>query len=234
MYTLKEKYNQSLFKETDNYHVLNFKNKNDWKEHRRYFIGGSDASTLIGVNPYKTNNQLWKEKMGLIVPEDISNREAVVYGVELEPFLRATFSIDFKDIYEVEYLEDTMLLSKKHNFMAYSPDGLLIEKATGKKGILEIKTTTIHAYRQREKWDDALPQNYYIQVLHGLLVTGFDFIVLKAQLKSEYNGMMKLETRHYRFDRDEVLDDLRVLEEAELNNYKFYETKTEPPTTLFI
>lgn len=37
-------------------------------------IGGSDASAIVGMNPYKTNVDLFKEKAYGIEPEDISDK----------------------------------------------------------------------------------------------------------------------------------------------------------------
>ena len=45
-----------------------------WLEARSNYIGGSDASAVIGLNPYKTNLELWQEKNGLVQPEDISGK----------------------------------------------------------------------------------------------------------------------------------------------------------------
>lgn len=38
-------------------------------------IGGSDASAIVGMNPYKTNVDLFKEKAYGIEPEDISDKQ---------------------------------------------------------------------------------------------------------------------------------------------------------------
>jgi predicted phage-related endonuclease len=54
-----------------------FTSHEEWLEARGSRIGGSDASAVVGMNPYKTNVDLWMEKTGLIVPEDIS---AAAYG----------------------------------------------------------------------------------------------------------------------------------------------------------
>lgn len=40
-------------------------------------IGGSDASAIVGMNPYKTNVDLFKEKAYGIEPEDISDKGSV-------------------------------------------------------------------------------------------------------------------------------------------------------------
>ena len=46
----------------------------------------------------------------------------------------------------------------------------------------------------REKWNDRIPDNYYIQCLHYLLATGWDFAILKAQLKTVYSDEVRLNT----------------------------------------
>ena len=48
-----------------------FKSRAEWLEGRKGHIGGSDASACVGMNPYKDNVQLWEEKRGLVLPEDI-------------------------------------------------------------------------------------------------------------------------------------------------------------------
>lgn len=52
----------SMYLDCNNFHVIKYKNKDEWKANRDKYIGGSEASALIGRNKYKTNQQLWKEK----------------------------------------------------------------------------------------------------------------------------------------------------------------------------
>ena len=68
---------------------------------------------------------------------------------------------------------------------------------------------------QKEKWNHRIPDNYYIQLLHYLLVTEFDFAMLKAQLKFDFGGEIYLQTKHYRIERSEVQADIDFLEAAE-------------------
>ena len=230
----------SLYQDTEHYTFHKFKSEKEWIKGRNRTIGGSSASALIDMNPWKDNNQLWKEFFGIEVPEDISKKPQVVYGKKAEKYLRELFALDFKDKYEVQYVNNCYLKSREYPWMTYSPDGLLIEKATGRKGILEIKTTEILASMQREKWDDRVPNNYYIQILHGLNLTDFDFVVLKAQLKSVYknpDGTEKviLTTKHYIFDREDenVKVDLDWLKEREVEVYnEYYLVPKEPPINL--
>jgi predicted phage-related endonuclease len=71
-------------------------NREDWLKHRTK-IGGSDASAILGKNPYKTNVELWKDKAFHLMPEDISDKPYVKYGIQAEPHLRALFSLDFPE-----------------------------------------------------------------------------------------------------------------------------------------
>ncbi len=134
----------------------------------------------------------------------------------------------------MQYVDNVTLQSIEYPWMLYSPDGLLYDKETGQRGILEIKTTNILQSMQREKWKDRIPDNYYCQVLHGLNVTGFDFVILKAQLKTEWqDGTVKLDTRHYKITREEILDDLNWLLTNEKEQWeKYYIGNNEPPTLL--
>ena len=223
----------NLYQDTDKYKCHKYKDRDEWKSMRIKGVGGSDASTLVGMNPWKDNNTLWKEKKGILVPEDISDKPYVKYGTEAERYLRELFALDYPQ-YEVQYMDNVTLQSIEYPWMLYSPDGLLIDKETREKGVLEIKTTNILQSMQREKWNDQIPMNYYIQVLHGLNVTGFDFVILKAQLKSEWkDGTIKLDTRHYKMTRLEKTDDLNWLITNENKQWqKYYVGNIEPPTLL--
>ena len=188
-------------------------NRDAWLDARKNHIGGSDAAACVGRNPYKDNVQLWEEKIGLVLPEDISDRDYVRYGTEAEKYLRALFALDHPE-YQVFYDENNMFLNPKYPWMHASLDGELIDQR-GRHGILEIKTTNILQSAQKKKWDNRIPDNYYCQVLHYLAVTEYDFVVLKAQLKSEWDGELRIEVRHYFIEREEVVEDIRELLDAE-------------------
>ena len=103
----------------------------------------------------------------------------------------------------------------------------MTEKNTGRKGILEIKTTEILNSTQILKWKNCIPDNYYIQVLHQLFVTGYDFAIVKAQLKFSYDGL-RLETRHYTIERNEVIQDMTYLLKKEIAFWKCVTQKVKP------
>lgn len=179
----------------------------------RHGIGGSDASAVLGMSPYKTNVELWEEKCNIRTPDDISDKSYVKYGHDAEPLIRALFALDHPE-YSVEYFEDNMIRNEKYAWAHASLDGELTDQI-GRKGILEIKTTNILNPMQRQNWDGRIPGNYYIQVVHYLLVTEYDFVELRAQLKSKWKGEIRLSTRDYHIERSEVLEDIEMLKEEE-------------------
>jgi len=190
-----------------------FKSREEWLEARKARIGGSDASACVGMNPYKDNVTLWEEKMGLVVPEDISDKDYVRYGMEAEMHLRALFSVDYPQ-YQVLYEENNMFLNPEYPWMHASLDGELIDP-DGRRGVLEIKTTNILQGMQEEKWKGQIPDNYYCQVLHYLAVTEYEFAYLKAQLKKQWNGELFIVTKHYFIERKDVEEDIKYLVKAE-------------------
>ena len=205
--------------------------RKDWLATRKAGIGGSDAATVLGLNPYKTNQELYKEKIGLVQPEDISDKPYVMYGTKAEGSLRQLFRLDFPElrVYSREY---EILQNNKLPYLQASVDGELTDK-DGRKGILEIKTTSILRSMQKEKWKDRVPDNYYCQILHYLMVTGYEFAILKAQLKYEYpNNALRLVTNHYWFERAELEEDIRVLFRAELKFWEHIQQKIEPDLIL--
>lgn len=206
--------------------------REEWLEERKKGIGGSDAATILGLNPYKDNIKLWEEKTGRRQAEDISEKEYVKYGTNAEDLLRELFKLDYPK-YEVRHDENTIIKHPKYPFLFASLDGTLIDKETGEMGILEIKTTNILQSMQKEKWKEKIPDNYYCQVLHYLNVTGYSFVILKAQLKYDFDGEIKLDTRHYKILKEEVVEDMKMLEKKEIEFWtKYVETGIRPPLTL--
>ena len=190
-----------------------FPSREAWLEARKNYIGGSDASAVVGMNPYKTNVDLWLEKTGQVIPEDISHKPYVQYGHDAEYHLRELFRLDFPE-YQVFYEENNMFTNEKYPWGHYSADGWL-QDTNGRKGILEIKTTEILQSMQKEKWNHRIPDNYYIQILHGLMIMEADFAILKAQLKTVFDGFPYLQTKHYFIERKEVEEDIKFLESSE-------------------
>ncbi len=205
------------------------KDRQEWLQNRSR-IGGSEASAIVGLNPYMSNVDLFQIKTGQVVPEDISEKDYVKYGNDAEPLLRELFKLDCPQ-YQVMYEENNMWLNDKYPFAHASLDGWLVDPE-GRKGIWECKTTNILQSMQREKWKNQIPDNYYIQIIHYLMVTEFDFVILKAQLKTEFDDFPYLQTKHYMIERQEVEEDISFLADAEARFWQAVQTRRCPDLLL--
>jgi len=205
--------------------------RDEWLVARSGRIGGSDAASVVGLNPYRTNVELWEIKTGQREQEDISEKDYVKYGTDAEQHLRALFQLDFPQ-YKVMYEENNLWLNDDLPFAHASLDGWL-EDPFGRLGILEIKTTNILKSMQKEKWDNRIPDNYYIQLLHYMMVLpDMKFAELKAQLKYDFSGEIFLQTKHYHIEREDVQDDIDYLEHAERVFWEKIQKKERPALIL--
>lgn len=211
--------------------MIQLTSREEWLNKRTSFVGGSEAAALVGKNPYMSNIDLWQIKTGQQAKADIDDKEYVIYGRNAEEHLRALFALDYPQ-YEVKYVDNNMWLNDRYPFAHASLDGWLIEKETGRKGILEIKTTNILQSMQKEKWDHRIPDNYYCQCLWYMGVTEFDFAILKAQLKYDYAGDVFLTTKHYHMDRAEVQEDIDYLMQRGESFAEYVKARKEPPLVI--
>lgn len=193
-----------------------------WLQERLTGIGASDAAAILGLSPYMTNEKLWEIKTGRTVQDDISDKPFVKFGIEAEKHIRGLFALDNPQ-YKVNYKEFQIIRNKEHPFIFATLDGTLTDEFK-RKGIWECKTTEIMRGDQWEKWNDKIPDNYYIQVLHQFLATGYDFAILTARIKhTDRNGNKKSTTQDYKFERATLTDDLEYLLQEEI---KFWESVT--------
>lgn len=196
-----------------------YETREKWLAGRTKGIGGSDVSAVVGYNPYKSNIDLFNEKTGAKTPIDISDKPYVKYGHDAEPLLVKLFALDYPE-YEVNYNDNYRVnYHEKYPFIYCTRDCDLIEKSTGRKGALEIKTTEILNSMHKEKWNNSVPDNYYCQILQYFITDAeIEFVILKAQLKSDFkDGDVRLQTKHYLFERNNVLEEIEWLLENEVN-----------------
>lgn len=193
---------------------LYFEDKEAWLKGRQTCIGGSDAGVILGVNKWKSRTELFAEKTGRAEAEDISDKEAVRYGSKAEDPIRQLVALDFPkwNIYENSFM---ILQSKEYPKLQYSPDGEIFTSEESGKGLLEIKTTTVRSNAQLDEWSDKIPESYYSQLLHGMLVTSYDFAVLRVLINFAWDKGRK-ELRDYFFTREQMKSDMELLLEKEL------------------
>lgn len=209
--------------------------RKEWLKARQNGIGGSDAASVLGISPWKTNVQLWEEKTGITEPEDISEKEVVRFGKESEAAIRQLFQLDFPE-YQVSYDEFGMIANEPDcPFIFATLDGELTDQ-NGRKGILEIKTTEIRRPIDWKKWKGQVPDYYYAQIVHQLLATGYDFAILKARIRERRDIFgefgWSVTVRHYLFERSPLLEDIAYLKEKEIAFWRAVQTKTRPALIL--
>ena len=136
----------------------------DWLSYRKQGIGGSDASVVCGISRYKSPVELWMDKTDQLPVQEAG--EAAYWGTQLESLVRAEFTkrtgIEVKQIKQ-------LLQSEDYPFMLANLDGVCEHPDLGPL-IFEAKTAS--AYKVAE-WEDAIPDEYQLQVQHYMAVTGY-------------------------------------------------------------
>ena len=211
--------------------VIICKDRAEWLEARKDGLGASDAAALLGLSPWKTNVQLWEEKCGLVIPEDIGDKPYVRYGNDAEPLLRSFFALDHPE-YRVSFTPYKIIKHQDLPFITCTPDGELTN-AEGHRGGLEIKTTEIMSPGQWAQWKGRIPDQYYAQVIWQMIATGWEFVWLKAQIKwHDRDGTLRLDTREYLIRREDVLEDIAFTQVEGIKFWKLVETGVRPALKL--
>lgn len=163
--------------------VYGYDNEDDWHELRAKRIGGSDIGAIIGVNPYKSIVDVYVDKTE---GSNFKGNELTHWGHMLEGTILKEFSNKHKEliVYEVPY-------SVVNDFLIANLDGALKDKETGDYGVLEIKTTSL--WNKKDWEDDVIPQYYYAQVQHYLMLTGYKFAYIAVLIGGQQYKEFKIE-----------------------------------------
>lgn len=215
-------------KDTDRYTVERFRQckKSDrefaWLKSRKLGIGGSDMSTILGLNSFKTPFQLWLEKTDREEPADISDKWAVVKGNVLESALRRRFRTLHPELLVTDGT-DKQFISREKPYYRASLDGIL-QKEDGSLGILEIKTANHH---RSGDWRDKdgnpiIPPYYLAQVEFYCLVTGWTWGIVYADIGEP-------EPLEIRFQADQ--DDLNAIDKSATDFWHFVTDDIPPVLT---
>lgn len=183
----------------------------DWLEYRKQGIGGSDASVVCGISRYKSPVELWMNKTGQLPDQEAG--EAAYWGTQLEPFVRAEFTkrtgIEVRTV-------NQLLQSEEYPFMLANLDGVCEVPDVG-MCIFEAKTAS--AYKAGE-WEDAIPDEYALQLAHYLAVTGYAGAYIAVLIGGN--------TFKWKFvERDEELISMLIVLETAF--WHHVEDRTPPP-----
>lgn len=191
-------------------------------------IGGSEAAAAIGMSPWQSPLELWRLKTYQAEPKDLSDNAAVQQGVKWEPILRDLFRKTHEE-YIVEHHPFDILYQSERPWLFATLDGEIVERETGRRGILEIKTSTPVGVKWKDWAEGHIPQNYMVQCCHQLLATGYDFVRLFACLFS-VDGSYTIKT--YEIERADSEEDLKWLLQEETRFWRYVERRELPPQPL--
>lgn len=134
----------------------------DWLAWRQKGIGSSDAPVLMGCYDFKTPFQLYEEKTNPLSEKEKGTNWAMQRGHDLEPLARAQYEL----LCDIEMLP-ALLVHPKYQYIRASLDGYNAEA----NRVLEIKCPGAKDHQTALK-EKRVPEKYYAQLQHQLLVTG--------------------------------------------------------------
>lgn len=172
------------------------KMREEWLTHKDDFISASEAAQAKGDSPWGTPEELWLIKTKRKPRKDISNNEAVQYGIHMEPELRRRF-IENHPEYSCEYHQFDFYTSKERPWLGCTLDleATAIKDTEdvkkGEEGVIEFKTGSYRSKADLAKWETC-PVYYTIQVRTQMAIRGASFAHLYAELRytgdPEYQG----------------------------------------------
>ena len=182
----------------------------EWLEHRRKSIGGSDASAIIGMNGYSSPYTVWADKLGKIPPKE--DNEAMRLGRDLEEYVAKRFT---EETGKKVRRENNILINPEFPFAHANVDRMIVGEDAG----FEAKTTS--ALNTKKFKNGEYPANYYCQCVHYLAVTGCE---------RWYLGVLVLgvEFKWFVIERDE--GEIAALMKSEADFWKYVESKEAPLT----
>ena len=190
--------------------------RDQWLTVRKAGIGSSDAAAAVGLNPYKSQLELWLEKTNqdgnLPKPDPLDETSPLYWGTLLEPIVAA------------HYTKRTGHRVRRINAVLQHPDAPwmlanLDREVIGAPDVqlLECKTAGMNGARL---WKDGVPEYVQLQVMHQLAVTGKQAADVAVLICGQ-------ELQIHRIHRDDTM--IRQLMELERQFWHWVETRTAPP-----
>ena len=189
--------------------------RDKWLAVRKGGIGSSDAAAAVGLNPYKSQLELWMEKTGRdgAIPKVDPNDETspMYWGTLLEPIVAAHYTR--RTGHKVRRI-NAVLQHPQAPWMLANIDREVI--GAHEVQILECKTAGINGARL---WKDGVPEYVQLQVHHQLAVTGKQAAAVAVLLGGQ-------ELQVHRIERDDEL--IARLMELEADFWRCVETDQAP------
>ena len=172
--------------------------RQEWLWSRKKGVGGSDASAILGFNPWKSAFELYIDKTSDQVQE-IDN-EAIHWGNVLEDVVADEFT---RRTGKKVRRRNQTFIHPEHEFMIANID----RDVVGEKALLECKTT--NAYNS-DAWEgDNIPPMYICQLQHymavldyekayiAVLIGGQKFVWKEVERDDEFIELMIEREKHF-------------------------------------
>lgn len=139
---------------------------------RSKFIGGSDVAAVLGISPWRTPLELWKDKITPRLEEE--QKPCFVRGKKWESVVAEMLVADLESKgHKVEIVSSNQRYTDKiYPFLACEIDFEL--RLDDEKEITNTELKTVHPFKSKEWGEsgtDDMPIWYTSQVMHGLGVT---------------------------------------------------------------
>lgn len=189
---------------------LAYASHEEWLNIRAKYIGGSDASAVIGMNPWMSRYSLWAEKTGRVPPFEGNLRTEA--GAYLEEFVAQKFT---EATGKKVRRKNRTLINDQYPWACANLDRTIV----GENAFLECKTTNSHPVMRTIRGSEEFPEVYYAQVVHYLAVSGMKKAYLAVLIDCS-------ELRIFELERDE--DEIAALMDAEREFWELVTTNTAP------
>lgn len=170
-------------------------NKEEWLKERKTYIGGSDLGSILGINNFRTELDVYFEKTAEGIVTDTAG-EAAYWGTVLE------------DVVAQEYAKRTgfkiekptgLIRHSEYPFIACNLDYWAIDNE-GNSHILECKTANqMKVTCWGEEGTNQIPESYLYQVAYYAAITGANRVDIAVLIGGQ-------DFRIYRYDKDEVME----------------------------
>ncbi len=188
------------------------------RQKRRNYLGSSDAAAIVGVDPYRSADDVYASKTLEMPDQELSD------AARIGNYFESGVLDWFEDETGLKLIRNQFRVHK-NRIMAANIDSIV----KGKKELVEAKTAGMLGYfnkTRRAKWGengtDQIPEHYIVQCQHQLAVTGYEiawvpvylggigFVLYKITRNQELIGLIeKLEVKFWKEIKNERNDHKR-------------------------
>lgn len=190
--------------------------REEWLALRRLGLGGSDAAAACGLSSWTSRLGLYLDKIGEGL--EVEESERMYWGKKQEATIADEYALRTGDVLvEVPHI----IQSVRQPFMLANLDRAILSEEKG-PGVLECKTVDRFIFKLQgwgEAGTDKVPQEYLLQVMHYMAVTGWTWVRVAVLIGGN-------EFRIYNVPRDEAL--IMSLTEMEEMFWASVENRTPP------